>query len=85
MCNKWLLMDENANCYDDTACSKATVLEMAMVKSDLISDRKMTTPCRPPVIHLTRLNAKFQSSSPLLDDGWWMDDKNMVKAMQSML
>ncbi len=83
MCNKWLLMADNSNGDDDTVCSMATVLGMAMVKSDVLSDRKMTTPCRPPVIHLTRLNDKCQSSSPLLDDGWWMDDKNMVRARQS--
>jgi hypothetical protein len=76
-------MSENANGYADTVCSMATVLDMAMVKSDVLSDRKITAPCRPPLIHLTRLNDKSQSSSPLLDDGWWMDDKNMVRARQS--
>ena len=76
-------MSENANGYDDTACSMATVLEIAMVNSDLLSDRKMTTPCLPPLIRLIRINDKFQSSSPLLDDGWWMDDKNMVRARPS--
>ena len=76
-------MSENANGYDDTACSVATVLENGDGNSDLLSDRKMTTPCRPPVIHLTRLNDKFQSSSPLLDDRWCTDDKNMVRARQS--
>jgi hypothetical protein len=76
-------MSENANGYDDTACSMANGTGNGDGKRDLLSYRKMTTPCRPPVIHLTRLNDNFQSSSPLLDDGWWMDDKNMVRARQS--
>ena len=53
-------------------------------KGDVISDYKMKTPCRPPEIRLTRLDDKFQSSSQLLDDGWWMDDENMMRATQSM-
>ena len=73
-------MSETANGYDDTACAMAKVLEMAMETSDLLSDRKMTTPCRPPVLHLTRLDEQIQSSSPLLGDGWRIDDKNMVRA-----
>ena len=52
-------------------------------QTDVLSDRKMATPGRPPVIHLTRLDDRSQSSSPLFDGGWWMDDKNMVRARQS--
>jgi hypothetical protein len=53
---------------------------------DVLSDSTLTTPCRPPVtvIHLTRLDDTFQTSSQLLDDGWWMDDENMIMATKSM-
>ena len=46
-----------------------------MAKNVVLSDHKMSTPCQTPVVHLTRLNDKFQSSPQLLDDGWWMDAK----------
>ena len=68
-----------------TYASWQTVIDMAMVKV-MCYPTEMTTPCRPPVtvIHLTRLGDNLQSSSQLLDDGWWMDDKNMMGAVQSM-
>jgi len=36
--------------------------------SDLLSDRKMTTPCRPPVIRLTRLDDRFRHCPRLLEN-----------------
>ena len=91
MCNKWLLLSdwmemvmENGKADDDNVCSMATVLENGDGKSDVLSDNNMTTTCRPPVIHLARLDDKIRSSSHLLNDGWWMADENMIRATQSM-
>ena len=53
-------------------------------KNDVLSEHKMTKACRPPVIHVARFNDKFHPSSQLLDDGWWMGDKSMMTARQSM-
>ena len=67
----------------NNVCTMATVLGMAMVKVMCYptkNDNAVPAACDTP----DKLDDKCLASSQLLDDGWWMDDENMIRATQSM-